>query len=50
MQVEIVITVKIKWWVKPYLYSLIAFALITGLEPDIEKVAGLIMRHGWRIV
>lgn len=31
-------TVKIAWWVHPYLYGVAAVAWLTGREPDVDKV------------
>lgn len=34
----ITITVKVAWWVRPYIQSVALFAAMTGLQPDLEKV------------
>lgn len=43
---SITITIRYAWWVKPYLCALQFFGDFTGLEPDTEKAADLIARHG----
>ncbi len=35
---------------RPYLFALMAFATLTGLEPDADKAADLIARRGVRFV
>jgi len=43
-RVEMKITMKRACWVMPYLQAVIWFSDLTGLEPDIEKVAGTVLR------
>lgn len=43
---RLVVTVSLRWWVIPYLHTLELFCLLTGCEPDDEKVAEFILRHG----
>ncbi|MFZ3193700.1 MAG: hypothetical protein WA154_10920 [Moraxellaceae bacterium] len=31
-------TVKIAWWVHPYLFGVAAVARLTGRDPDVDKV------------
>jgi hypothetical protein len=35
------LTIKIKraWWLRPYLYGVLIFSYMTGMQPDFEKVA-----------
>lgn len=32
------------WWVKPYVYTLILFAWLHGMQPDEEKAVRMILR------
>lgn len=41
---EMKITVRRAWWVTPYLQAVMWFSDLTGLEPDIDKVAGTVLR------
>ena len=42
--------VKIRWWVvTPYTKLLIFFALLTGLEPDPDKVGAFILKYGLKV-
>jgi hypothetical protein len=36
---SITVTVRISWWVNPYIGAVNAFAAMTGLTPDVDKVA-----------
>lgn len=45
---QLTVGVHLAWWVQAYLIALIAFATITGLEPDADKAADLISRRGLR--
>ena len=36
--------IRIAWWVRPYLYGTALFARITGLEPDIDKIATVVLK------
>jgi hypothetical protein len=38
------ITVKLAWWLKPYLYGVVMTAVLMGLEPDWDKVQRTVMR------
>lgn len=46
---EIRVTIRLAWWVQPYLLALLGFAAMTGLEPDADKAAALISRRGLRL-
>lgn len=37
------IKVRIAWWVRWYISGVSLFAMLTGLEPDIEKVKATAM-------
>lgn len=43
------VELKARWWVIPYLNSVVLVSQLTGLEPDIEKVVGLIVRRGIKL-
>lgn len=47
---QITIRIQLAWWVRSYLAALLGFAAMTGLEPDVDKVADLISRRGLRFV
>ena len=49
MVAPVELTVKVSWWVLPYLHSVALFASMTGLRPDFEKVARTALR-GIRVV
>lgn len=40
---------SMRWWVMPYVHTLILFCQLTGCEPDFNKVCEFIVRHGFRI-
>jgi len=48
-RVTIDVTCRMRWWVMPYVRALGAFAMMTGLEPDWDKLASLLSRRGFRI-
>lgn len=33
-----------KWWLKPYLYACTLAAWLTGVEPDIDKIAATVIK------
>lgn len=43
------LTLKRAWWVMPYLYSVMWFSEVTGLEPDLDKVSAAALR-GYSLV
>lgn len=43
-QCSITITVKVAWWVRPYISSLALIARVTGLRPDPDRVQRVLMR------
>lgn len=43
---ELSVRIRVRWWVIPYIGALAFFSQLTGLTPDPEKAAGLIMRYG----
>lgn len=42
--IQLTMTVKRAWWVLPYLYSVVWFSEMTGLTPDLDKVAAFALR------
>lgn len=44
----IVLELKFRWWVPVYLRTLMMFCILIRQEPDCDKVAGFIVRHGIR--
>lgn len=42
----IVLELKTRWWVPVYLRTLMMFCILIRQEPDYDKVAGFIVRHG----
>lgn len=36
--------IRLAWCVRPYLYGTALFARITGLEPDIDKIATVVLK------
>lgn len=44
---SITVEYGLRWWVRPYLSALKFFCAATGAEPDEQKVAKLIARHGF---
>jgi hypothetical protein len=47
-EVCLTVSVKLSWWVRPYLLALLAFSELTGLKVDAEKAADLVARRGMR--
>lgn len=41
---QLTVSIKRAWWVIPYLRACMVFAWLTGMEPDGEKIAGMVMR------
>ena len=47
---NLVIRIKTRWWVViPYTKLLIFFALLTGREPDWDKVGAFILKYGLKV-
>ncbi|HGT8985932.1 hypothetical protein [Escherichia coli] len=40
------VEVKSRWWLPVYIKTLTLFCLMTCREPDYEKVAAFILKHG----
>ena len=47
-EVQIHLRLTLRWWVRPYLFALYSFAVMTGSFPDQDKLARLISRHGFK--
>ena len=43
-QCSITLTVRVAWWVRPYIQSVAIFAFLTGMTPDPKKIAKTVMR------
>ena len=44
MAAHVELTVKVSWWVVPYIQSVALFCQMTGLQPDFEKVKRTVLR------
>lgn len=40
----VTIQMRLAWWVRPYLGSVVLFARLTGMEPDMAKVGAMVQR------
>ena len=38
------VTIRIAWWVRWYISGVALFAMLTGLEPDMEKITAKVMK------
>lgn len=47
--VKLKVTVKRRWWVTPYIWTLSALCVLMGTEPDCEKAAKFLGKWGYRI-
>lgn len=45
---KLTIRVEYAWWVRWYVDACIAFGLLHRLQPDGERIASFIVRHGMR--
>lgn len=45
----VVIQVRAACWVKPYIAACVVFAMLHGLQPNADKIARFVARHGMRI-
>jgi len=48
-RVTIDVTCRMRWWVMTYVRALGAFAMMTGLELDGDKLASLLSRRGFKV-
>ena len=46
----LVVIVKLRWWVVPYINTLAFMCATMGTEPDRGKVSSFIAKHGLRII
>lgn len=44
-----VVTTRVSWWVMPCLNTLFFFCALVGYEPDTERVAQFIAKHGVKV-
>lgn len=40
----ITVTVRLAWWVMPYMNAVARFSELVGLDPDVDKVVSTAMR------
>jgi len=40
------LSVRFRWWVRPYFNSMAFFCKVTGMEPDFHKIAKFVCAHG----
>ena len=40
----VTLTVKVAWWVRPYLYGVVLMSRLTGFEPDLDKVEVVVLK------
>ena len=45
----VVVQVRAAWWLKPYIAACVVFAMLHGLQPNADKIASFIARHGIRV-
>ncbi|WP_273861937.1 hypothetical protein [Pseudomonas sp. LA5] len=38
------VTIRMAWWVKPYLYGVLLTARLTGRQPDPDRVGAWVQR------
>ena len=38
------LTVRVAWWVRPYIQSVALFTTLTGMTPDLEKAQRTMLR------
>ena len=41
---KLVVEIRLAWWARAYLSSVLCFARLTGMEPDSDKVIATTMR------
>jgi len=41
---QLTVSIKRAWWAIPYVRACMMFAWLTGMEPDVEKIAAIISR------
>ena len=44
MPKTLTVQVRLAWWVRLYLGSVVVFARLTGMEPDLAKVVAMVKR------
>lgn len=46
---ELIVEIDIKWWVMPYIKTLVVFCWLFGTVPDLERVGSFVIDHGVKI-
>ena len=41
---RLVVAIRVAWWVRWYISGVALFAMLTGLEPDMERVKATAMK------
>lgn len=41
---RLVVTIRLAWWVRWYISGVALCSLLTGLEPDMEKIKAKVMK------
>jgi hypothetical protein len=42
--ISVIVTVRVAWWVRWYLLGVEAMAMLTGCEPDLDRVGRWVAR------
>ena len=38
------------WWARPYLYTCVLFAVVFGMQPDVDKIVARVVRNTkWKV-
>ncbi|MCI3945533.1 putative membrane protein [Pseudomonas syringae] len=48
-KINLVVSVKVCWWLRAYLYGVALMSDLTGLKPDPDKV-GIWLKRGVRVI
>jgi len=46
---ELRVAVKVAWWVRPYLFVVAAWCVLTRTEPNLERVSR-VLSHGIKVL
>ncbi len=41
---RLIVTIRLAWWVKPYLCGVLLMSRLTGLQPDPDRVGAWVRR------
>ena len=44
MEVEVEVTITMAWWWRPYVWLLVHTAVLSGRQPDMDKLKGMCSR------